>query len=110
MPYNDRKQRQYDRAREKKVQAQLAKYKAEKGCIDCGEKDPVVLDFDHVRGEKIFSMSRGAYKASQERIEAEMEKCDVRCANCHRKRHAKEGHAWEREIERLQIVLPGMKS
>ena len=26
-------------------------------CIDCGERNPVVLDFDHVKGEKLMNIS-----------------------------------------------------
>jgi uncharacterized protein YbaR (Trm112 family) len=59
-------------------------------CQDCGEKDPVVLEFDHVSGEKssaITDMVRGgAYR--WDTIAAEIEKCVVRCANCHRRRTA----------------------
>lgn len=59
-------------------------------CIDCGEKDPIVLDFDH-RGNKtaqIADLMGGGF--SWNRIEEEMNKCDVRCANCHRRKTAKE--------------------
>jgi hypothetical protein len=64
-------------------------YKAELGCADCPEKDPICLDFDHRPGEKKFKpvavmISRGL---SWDRIKAEVAKCDVRCTNCHRKRH-----------------------
>jgi len=59
-------------------------------CQDCGAKDPVVLEFDHVSGEKssaITDMVRGgAYR--WDTIAAEIEKCVVRCANCHRRRTA----------------------
>ena len=59
-------------------------------CQDCGEKDPVVLEFDHVSGEKsnaITDMVRGgAYR--WDTIVGEIEKCVVRCANCHRRRTA----------------------
>lgn len=59
-------------------------------CVDCGESDPVVLDFDHVVGEKVASVSKLFRSASKERIEAELAKCEVRCSNCHRKRTAKQ--------------------
>tara|TARA_R110001632_G_scaffold187568_1_gene307989 strand:- start:357 stop:707 length:351 start_codon:yes stop_codon:yes gene_type:complete len=54
-------------------------------CIDCGESNPLVLDFDHVRGNKkmcISNMVRNSY--SIETIQKEIEKCEIRCSNCHR--------------------------
>ena len=61
-----------------------------KGCVDCGEKDPICLDFDHRNPEeKSFSISEGYFKSEQELIE-EVEKCDIVCANCHRKRTSKQ--------------------
>ena len=55
-------------------------------CVDCGESDRIVLDFDHVRGKKQANVA-DLVKAgcSWSRISAEIEKCDVRCANCHRR-------------------------
>jgi hypothetical protein len=59
-------------------------------CIDCGEADPVVLEFDHRDGtEKIRAVaSLITDNCGWEKIAAEIEKCDVRCANCHRRRTA----------------------
>ena len=54
-------------------------------CVDCGEKNPLVLDFDHVKGKKvkcISDMVRCSY--SIDTINKEMNKCEVRCSNCHR--------------------------
>lgn len=55
-------------------------------CVDCAEVDWVVLEFDHVRGVKIKSVSAlvggGAPLAA---VKEEIAKCDVRCANCHRR-------------------------
>lgn len=57
-------------------------------CIDCGESDPVVLDFDHIdpatKTRSIARMLSGHVK--WENILKEIEKCEVRCANCHRRR------------------------
>ena len=62
----------------------LNEYKVKMGCIDCGYKDnAVALDFDHVRGVKSFDISRRV-NGSQHILVAEMSKCDIRCANCHR--------------------------
>lgn len=64
-------------------------------CVDCGEDDPVVLDFDHVTGKKKFGIAdllRATY--SLQTIETEIAKCVVRCANCHRKKTAREQGCW----------------
>ena len=58
-------------------------------CIDCGESDPVVLEFDHVRGVKAGNLSRMVRERPWPVILAEIEKCDVRCANCYRRRTAR---------------------
>ena len=53
--------------------------------MDCEEADYRCLDFDHVRGTKsrnVFEMVHSCY--SKAKILAEMAKCDVRCAKCHR--------------------------
>jgi hypothetical protein len=59
-------------------------------CVDCGEKDPIVLEFDHRdptdKIHNISDMIRASY--GLDTIEKEIEKCDVRCANCHRRRTA----------------------
>jgi 5-methylcytosine-specific restriction endonuclease McrA len=55
-------------------------------CVDCGEADARVLDFDHV-GEKSFGISTAiANSLNVETVGAEIAKCEVRCANCHRRR------------------------
>lgn len=55
-------------------------------CADCGQRYPFfVMDFDHVRGEKKFNLSRVASVGhSWAVIIEEAAKCDVVCANCHR--------------------------
>ncbi len=64
-------------------------YLKQNPCLDCGEKDPIVLDLDHVRGEKKGSVSQLTRQGFRiETIKEEIEKCEVRCANCHRKKTA----------------------
>jgi hypothetical protein len=56
-------------------------------CVDCGEADVVVLEFDHVRGGKdrnICDLARDG--VSLKRLQDEIDKCEVRCANDHRRR------------------------
>jgi hypothetical protein len=70
-------------------------YLLEHPCVDCGENDIRVLEFDHRDpAEKQGAISRMvADRCSVSKIKAEVEKCDVRCANCHRRRSQDEGHA-----------------
>lgn len=71
---------------QKKVLSLLKK----NGCVDCGENDPIVLDFDHLR-DKTDGISRMLRNhCSWEEIESEIAKCEVRCANCHRRKTARE--------------------
>lgn len=67
------------------------KYLETHPCVDCGENDPVVLEFDHVRGEKEFNIADVARNAvGREKLQEEIQKCEVRCANCHRRKTKRE--------------------
>lgn len=60
-------------------------------CIDCGETDIVVLEFDHIEpAEKKLRISRDYYLVSLEKLKAEINKCQIRCANCHRRKTARD--------------------
>jgi hypothetical protein len=60
-------------------------------CVDCGESDPMVLEFDHISGSKKSNISVMAGQGySLTAIQREIEKCVVRCANCHRRKTSKE--------------------
>jgi len=67
--------------------AWLAGYKAGKRCA-CGESHPACLDFHHRPGErKILRISRLVYQGTLSALIREVEKCNLTCANCHRKHH-----------------------
>ena len=68
----------------------LIEYLKEHPCIDCGEVDIDVLTFDHVNGEKEASVYTLARSYTWSKVLKEIEKCEVRCANCHTKRHRNE--------------------
>jgi hypothetical protein len=80
--------------RKQVVVAQRARYLVEffrtRPCIDCGESDPVVLEFDHV-GDKRFDISKGLRDRNWQSVLDEIAKCEVVCANCHRRRTARRG-------------------
>jgi hypothetical protein len=63
-------------------------------CVDCGETDPLVLEFDHRDpDDKQMNVNELASRVAWEQVEVEVAKCDVRCANCHRRRSSKQlGH------------------
>lgn len=102
-------------AEAKRVAAEAVwRYLVEHPCCDCGETDPVVLEFDHVYGDKVCAVSTMARNgAPWSRIAAEIDKCVVRCANCHRRKTAAErgwyaniGRAIQPEGETLQTQEP----
>lgn len=68
----------------------LVGYLREHPCVDCGETDPIVLEFDHLRDKK-FSIASGLRDREWQSVLDEMAKCEVVCANCHRRRTAKRG-------------------
>lgn len=77
--------------RKRENQRRLLELLSHESCSDCGEQDPVVLDFDHVRGRKIKAVSKMVVDGnSWDTILKEIAKCEVRCANCHRRKTAKQ--------------------
>ena len=71
----------------KKIKKLVTDYKAKRGCCRCRENDPVCLDFHHHIGKKENNIGTILGHWSEERIFKEIEKCEVLCANCHRKLH-----------------------
>lgn len=96
--YNNNKSYYLSKARKRnlairhKVITYVKDYLLKNPCVDCGESDIVVLDFDHQEGtckiSSISSLIRN--RSSIQLISDEIKKCQVRCANCHRKRTAKQ--------------------
>lgn len=91
------------KARRAKLTDYVDGIKLQRGCADCGWRpaDPrhaAALEFDHVpgRGEKRESVGRlvGASRG-RERIDEEIEKCDVVCTRCHRIRTIDRGWFWQ---------------
>lgn len=89
MPYKDRNDLYKAQKKHRiKVRSMLFSFLSTKVCIDCGENDPIVLDFDHIdRNNKfktVAKMLSGHY--SWLSVYREISKCEIRCANCHRRK------------------------
>lgn len=82
-------ERQRKERREKK-RYWINRIKAELGCKNCGEDERVCLCYHHTNPEeKEFELSDAAgIDLGKEKIKEELQKCEVLCANCHRKVHA----------------------
>jgi len=66
-------------------------------CVECGESDPLVLEFDHINQDDKFKAVSVMVEFSLERIKEEISKCRVLCANCHR-RHTAIQLNWYKDI------------
>ena len=87
------KRRDANRERSHRI---VADYLSSHPCVSCGEGDLRCLDFDHIKGEKVRSISRAIHCCwSKDRLFEEINKCVVRCSNCHRKRTSAKGN-WYR--------------
>jgi hypothetical protein len=77
----------------KRNRAFISAYLREHPCVDCGEVDPTVLEFDHIgkKESNVADLARTGRPVAA--LRAEIEKCVVRCANCHRRRTARQ-FAW----------------
>jgi hypothetical protein len=85
---------------------QLALYLAEHPCVDCGESDIRCLEFDHrdpsTKSANVAKLLQRAGAWST--ILAEIEKCDVRCANCHRRRTSRQFSTWRHRVNDVQTA------
>ena len=81
-----RQMKQYYTRRKK-----IRKYLAKHPCVDCGNRNPVVLIFDHIRDKKSFTIS-SSWPMKWAEVKKEIAKCEVRCRNCHAIRHDKDGY------------------
>jgi hypothetical protein len=78
------------RVRRRAVKERVWHHLANQACVDCGEPDPLVPDFDQVdpknKRKEIYWLAQGNH--AWKTILEEIGKCEVRCANCHRLRTA----------------------
>lgn len=77
-------------------------------CVDCGESNPLLLENDHVHGQKSASISALVRnKAQLDAIVEELKKTESRCANCHRLKTASHGEHYKFVVK--EGVDPGWK-
>ena len=94
--YNNNKDAQLKRVLKQKhkrlliAQKYIIKYLEEHFCVDCGENNLLVLEFDHRRDKKNDVCKMINLGFSIKNIALEIEKCEVRCSNCHKIRTHKE--------------------
>lgn len=63
----------------------IKKYLEKHPCVDCGFKDTRALEFDHIRGIKKFNIADAPGRmTSVTTLYEEINKCEVRCSNCHK--------------------------
>jgi hypothetical protein len=91
--YKDRAAKRNERVRAENKR-KLYGYPSTHPCVDCGQTDIRCLEFDHVHGEKSKDISRLLQTLPWSAIEAEIAKCEVRCANCHRIKTLERGKWW----------------
>jgi len=77
-----------------KKRSEVQDIKDKTPCFDCGIQYPYyVMQFDHLpEFEKKFNIAKQINSATRKQLFAEMEKCEVVCANCHAER------SWNRQI------------
>lgn len=80
----------------------IVQYLTSHPCVDCGEGDPMVLQFDHINGDKVDNVTAMLHLADWSKIATEIAKCAVRCANCHHRRTAT-SLGWLRAVVAQQV-------
>jgi hypothetical protein len=77
--------------RKDSIKKWLENYKSNLVCSKCGENHPATIDFHHKKGYmKERAISQLVYDGySINKIKEELNKCEILCANCHRKLHYK---------------------
>jgi 5-methylcytosine-specific restriction endonuclease McrA len=75
-------------------------------CVDCGQDDPIVLEFDHVAPKTAEVATLVLRKASIKEIQQEIASCEVVCANCHRRRTARRAGWWRLDEVRVDPGEP----
>ena len=79
-----RRAKEEQRVVRQKLRDRIRRIKEMYGCRACGERDACCLDFHHLTGKDRHITGCSTVT----RLERELVKCVLLCANCHRKAHA----------------------
>jgi len=112
--YSRNRKQQIAKAKERsrhataELKSRVREYLLDHPCVDCGESDPGVLDFDHLRDKKADVSTLVQSGVSWESLAHEIAKCEVRCANCYRRRTARNGSYYRTRatIARINPLTP----
>jgi hypothetical protein len=101
MPYKDKEQQKlaqqrsyernkeivYERSKQQRLSnRQWLNEQKNRSCDDCGGTfPPCAMDFHHRdKAAKLYSLSTAVARVGRAKVEQEISKCDLICANCHR--------------------------
>lgn len=104
--YNQNSSKVYEsvRLRRQKIKDLVWEYKSTHSCVDCSLIDPVVMEFDHL-SDKESDVSKMVIRGlSWERIQKEIAKCEMVCANCHRRRTHSRGEWVRNRINSVDVT------
>ena len=73
-------------------------------CVDCGESDPLVLQFDHVLPENKQQNVTALMSSNRERIDKEIALCVVLCANCHARKTSIERKSVRYQLSQRELT------
>jgi hypothetical protein len=92
--------KEYDFQRREVLRKYAYNYLLANPCIDCGESRIACLQFDHrIPSEKRYTIGLAIKnRVAVATLQKEIDKCDVRCANCHAIRTAYD-QGWYVRIE-----------
>jgi hypothetical protein len=101
--YQNNRQNYLEKARKRNkevlesIQRYVWNFLSKHPCVDCGETDIVILEFDHERNKRYNLSEIVKERSSLKKVKKEIKKCVVRCANCHRRKTAKD-FGWKKAI------------
>lgn len=100
------KAKKHDKLYKERNELFIFEYLKENPCAECGEKDPLVLEFDHLeeKNNDISSLLKNG--SSLETIKKELVLCQVLCANCHRRKTYKQLNWYRYQISTREEFAP----